>query len=426
MIPRALRSQGWLVEALLLLGAIAGGLALLGLPPEDLRPHPYGLAVLLVALQHGTVRAAAVAVAATLLLVPGLPAQEFGQASNEFLLNLVREPLLWCALVVLVGGITDRQRARRDQAEALAAEAEAQLADMVTAQEALAASHRTLEAAVAAQGSTAARIFEATRGLGHDESTVIAGTLNLLQLTTGATSCALYLRDGGVLRLAAAEGERGAAPSIALIAALAAGQDCLVASRPDDRELLGGTALMAGPLRAPDGGLLGILTIEALPFRKFGLDTVANFTAVCGWIGGALAQERALAAAEDARFATPGSRFIGPSSAESAAHFMMAIASRFELDLTSIDIGLPSDRLAEVPHIMEVMQAVFRNADLLLQARRDGTAMHALLLGTDVDGGWQAEARLRAAIAEFDPVLAQSIATQVSCLYLPRQRQAAA
>jgi hypothetical protein len=428
MMARSLRSFFWLAEAALLLGVMAAGLAILGVPPGSLRPHPFGLVVLLIALQYGTIRAAAVTVAATLLLVPMLPAQEFGEEWNRYLLSLVREPLIWCALVLVVGGFTDRQRRRRNQAEAEAAEAREQLARMVEVNEAMSASHRALETTVAAQGSTAARIFEATRALGHQESSVVAGTLGLLKVTTGATSGALYLVAGGHLELAAADRDPSAfaaGPSIEVITALAAGRECLVASRAEDRAILDGTALLAGPLRSPEGALLGILTIEALPFRQFGLDTVANFIAVCGWVADALTQERALAAAEDARFGTPGCRFIGPSSTEAAAHFMLAIAARFQLDLTSIDIGLPPDRLAAVALMMEDMQGVFRNADLLLQARRDGTAMHALLLGTDVAGGWQAEARLRAAIAQHDPELAAAIATNVSCLYAPQKRLAA-
>lgn len=428
MTRPSLRSMAWLIEALALLGAMAAGLAWLGIASSQLSPHPYGLAVLLVALQYGTIRAAVVAVGATALLLPGLPAQEFGQDWNLYLLGIIREPLLWCALVLLVGGFTDRQRARRDRAEAEAAEAGRQLAGLVEINEAMTASHRALEAKVASQGGTAARIFEATHALGQHEATIIAGTLDLLKVTTGATQAALYLFDGVRLHLAASEGDRpqsASAPSPDLIAALTAGRDCLVASRAEDRAILGGTALLAGVLRSPEGGVLGILTIEALPFRQFGLDTVANFVAVCGWVGDALARDRALAAAEDARFASPGCRVIGPSSAETAVHFMLAVAARFDLDLTSIDMALPPESGSQVPSLMAAMQDVFRHSDLLLQARRDGTVMHALLLGTDVAGGWQAEARLRAAITRHAASLGEAIATNVTCLHLPRARRAA-
>lgn len=425
MTRPSLRSVAWLIEALALLGAMAAGLAWLGIAPDQLSPHPYGLAVLLVALQYGTIRAAVVAVGAIALLLAGLPAQEFGQNWNLYLLGIVREPLIWCALVLLVGGFSDRQRARRDRAEAEAAEAGRQLAGMVEINEATVASNRTLEATVAAQGSTAARIFEATRALGQQEATVIAGTLDLLKVTTGTTQAALYLFENGRLRLAASHGERSQAPELDLMAVLAAGRDCLVASRAEDRALLGRAALLAGVLRSPEGGVLGILTVEALPFRQFGLDTVANFGAVCGWVGDALARQRALAAAEDARFASPGCRVIGPSSAETAVYFMLAVAARFDLDLTSIDMALPPESVVQVPSLMAAMQDVFRNSDLLLQARRDGTVMHALLLGTDVAGGWLAEARLRAAIARHDPALAETISTNVTCLHLPRARRAA-
>jgi len=177
-------------------------------------------------------------------------------------------------------------------------------------------------------------------------------------------------------------------------------------------------------LLSGEGTMLGILVIEALPFRDFGLDTVANFVAVCGWVADALAQERALVSAEDARFGGQGCRFIGPGSAEAAASFMVSIAHRFELDLTSIDIGLSPDRVDDAPLLITEMQEIFRTSDMLLQARRDGTVLHALLLGTDMASGWLAEARLREALTKRDPSFAVSIGTNVSCLHQP-QRHAA-
>ena len=417
----------WLAEGLVLLALIGGGFALAGVPLSALNPHPYGLAVLLMALQHGTIRAAVVMVGATLLLLAGLPGQEFGQPWNAYLLGLVREPLLWCAGVLIVGGLTDRLRRRRDAAEAQTTQAQAQLTRIIEANEALSASHRALEASVASQAATASRIFEATRALGQTEASIIAGAPGLLRAMTAATSVALYLVNGGRVLLAAAEGDNDARDTelgLEWITALAAGRECLVASRAEDRRILAGRALLAGPLLSPEGTLLGVLTVEVLPFRSFGIDTVSNFLAVCGWVGAALAVERALSQAEDARFGTEGCRFIGPSSSEPAAHFMMAIAERLQLDLTSIDIGLPPDRMADVPMMIAEMQAVFRNADMLLQARRDGSVLHALLLGTDAAGGWQAEARLRAAIAQHDTGLAAALGTNVSTLYLPQRRAA--
>ena len=424
MNRRLLVTYGWLIEAAALLAVIAGGLALLGIPANSLPVHPFGLAVLLVALQHGTMRAAAIAIAATVLLVPSLPAQEFGQDWNAHMLNLAHTPLTWCAVALIIGGFTDRQRRRRDAAEASATGAQEQLGRLLEANEALQASNRALEASVAAQMTTASRIFDATQALRQDEAAVISGTLNLLKATTGATASALYLVDGGRLVLVAAEGETPGRPrelGSAIIAALASGHECLIASRAEDRRILAGQALLAAPLLSGEGAMLGILVIEALPFRDFGLDTVANFVAVCGWVADALAQERALASAEDARFGGQGCRFIGPGSAEAAASFMVSIAQRFQLDLTSIDIGLSPDRVGDVPLLIAEMEGVFRTSDMLLQARRDGTALHALLLGTDMAGGWLAEARLREALTKYDPSLAASIGTNVSCLHQPQR-----
>ena len=427
MNRRLLMTYGWLIEAAAVLAVIAIGLTLLGVSAISMPVHPFGFAVMLVALQHGTTRAAATAVIATVLLVPSLPAQEFGQDWNDFMLNLARAPLTWCAIALVIGGFTDRQRRRRDTAEASAANTQVMLGRLLETNELLKASNRALEASVAAQRTTALRIFDATHPLRRDESALIGGTLNLLKATTGATASALYLVDGGRLVLAAAEGETAGRPrelGSAIVAVLASGSECLIASRAEDRRVLGGEALLAAPLLSAEGTMLGILVIEELAFRDFGLDTVANFVAVCGWVAGALSQERDLASAEDARFGGEGCRFIGPGSAEAAASFMVSIANRFQLDLTSIDVGVAPDRVGNVPQLINEMQGVFRNSDMLLQARRDGTVLHALLLGTDMTGGWLAEARLREGLTKHDPSLLASIATNVSCLHQPRRHAA--
>lgn len=96
--------------------------ALLGTLPHapaalaELRPHPYGIAVLVASLAYGT-RGGALATlaAAGAQLIAGWPVGPPGEDHFAALARQWSDPCLWLALTLLVGDLRDRQLA--EQAE---------------------------------------------------------------------------------------------------------------------------------------------------------------------------------------------------------------------------------------------------------------------------------------------------------------------
>lgn len=408
---------GWVIEGALMLGAITLAVHLLGWQPS---PHPYGLAVLVVAAQHGTTRGALIAAIAMLLLLPGLPEQQFGEDETTWLLSILRDPLIWTLTVLLVGGLTDRLRQQRDLAREKAGRLQQDLDHAIDRNEALLGTNRALEAAIAARLNTLGQMFEMAAGLGHDEASVVHGGLALIRTATGAEALSIHLFGPQGLALAGAEGEgagRDPIPAEEWVAALQAGRDCLIATRAEDRAILRERALLVAPVRGENDSLLGLVAIEAIPFRAFGIDTVASFGALCGWIGTALARARALREAEGARFLGPNNRTVGAYSSGPAGAFMVKLARRVGFDLAVLNVTLPQDRMADAMTINAVLEQISRHSDLVLLGDIDGTRQHVLLVGTDVEGARLVARRLRQGVARHDATLAMGLQVTVTMLH---------
>lgn len=407
----------FVIEAAVLLGGITLAVQLLGWQPS---PHPYGLAVLVVAAQHGTMRGALVAAIAMLLLLPGLPEQQFGEDETTWLLTILRDPLIWTLTVLLVGGLTDRLRQQRDAARETAERLRRDLDHAIDHNETLLGTNRALEAAIASRLNTLGQMFEMAAALGKDEASVVRGGLGLIRTATGAEALSIHLFGPEGLALAGTEGEaagRAAIPATEWVAALQAGRDCLIATRAEDRAILRGQALLVAPVRGENDTLLGLVAIEAIPFRAFGIDTVASFGALCGWIGQALAHARALREAEGARFLGPNHRTVGAYSGGPAGAFMVKLARRMGFDLAVLNVTLPRDRLSDAPAVNAVLEEVSRHSDLVLLGDLDGTRQHVLLVGTDAAGARIVARRLRQGVARQDAALAMGLQVAVTMLH---------
>ncbi len=114
---RAVAEASLLIVLLLILDRVFGsGNRFLGI-----EPHPFGIAVLLVAAQYGTAEAAATTLfASAALLAFNLPEQAFDQDHYAWLQTVVRDPLLWLTTSLIVGEITGRTRQRARDSAALA------------------------------------------------------------------------------------------------------------------------------------------------------------------------------------------------------------------------------------------------------------------------------------------------------------------
>lgn len=387
-----------------------------------LEPHPFGIAVLLVAAQYGTAEAAATAlIASAALLAFNLPVQAFDQDHYEWLQGVVRDPLLWLTTSLIVGEITGRVRQRAREAAHRALKREAELTTMLQANDDLVARVGMLETRIAGQQRTVTSIYEAARGMGPGRHAVLRGALALIRAATGATSCSVYLLQGNTLARVGGDGLDGLkGPSdidadSRFFAAVIGEQRCLLANHAADRDCLDRFGIMAAPIPTPDGAVLGALTVEAIPFTQLHLGTVASFRSVCEWVGAGLDQATNYEAAQAGRFLIEGSSLVAARHGDRLIGIMSATARRVGFDLVMMQLefeaAMDDEALATSRRtIVTVLEAVLRDNDLLIESDERGRRLCVLMPGTPLGNAAMVVARVRRAVAGQDPGLHDSLA----------------
>lgn len=378
------------------------------------QPSPFGFVVLLVSAQYGLGQGALVALLAIAARYGGhLPQQDFGQDSIVYLRGVATDPVLWLGCALVVGGIASRLRARAAAAERVALHARQELSVTVAAAGRLSASLAVLEGKVAGQLRTASSIYEAARGLGPDMPDVLSNAPSLLRAATECTRCSIYLLESDTLHLAASEGRRaddGLADRIGpgpLFEAVVGRRATLVASRSADAEVLAGQGILAAPITAPGdgavpGAVLGMLKVEEIGFARLHLDTVANFQAVCAWVGTALMHAEAFVQARDERFTVGGGRLVSAHHSERMIGYLTGLAARLGFDLSLLTVEVEAGDAAGMDRVRRVLEDGFRDTDMMLEVLLDQRRFSVLLPGTDHVGAETAADRLRVAFALDD------------------------
>lgn len=284
----------------------------------ELEPSPFWAPVLLLSLQYGTVSgllAAGTVIAITLL--QGVPEQNVGENHFAYLLRIWAEPLLWIAVAVLLGQFRMRQIERKQELSRQVHELTSQRAAIAEYANNLRARCAALERELAGRiEPPAQRLLASLTDLraGRQLSQALQASLGH---AFGDARGGLYLLDDGVLKRAGSDGDHATVPGRAGAeigsghplhrAVIGEGRSLSVLVR-DDEVPLGGIALAAAPVHAPDGSIAGLVMIEDMPPSSLGPSTLAALRAIAGAI--ALAAKPTAVAVEEQPARTLRERFL--------------------------------------------------------------------------------------------------------------------
>ncbi len=263
-----------------------------------LHPHPFWIVVLGIAIRYGapsgTVAGllAAFSACAALWLRPDALFQPIPA-------HAMIEPFLFVVVGTLIGHAVRAQRQRLTEAEATRTQATDALHALMQEHAATHAVKIELEKQIVSQPDSVMTLYAVAKGLEtlHIDA-LYPAMLGLIQRFMAAEAATCYRMDGHMMRAVAAlpkrlheDGEPPHIPSGLIAQAIrerrvVTVRDRLLTHGPD--ALRGEPVLVAGPLLDRDGAVIGVVTVERLPFTKLTPTSVRLFGLVLDWGAAAL------------------------------------------------------------------------------------------------------------------------------------------
>jgi len=272
---------------------------------EGVCPHPFWLVVLPMAARYGF-RAGAVAGLLSALVLLGLRKLGHPDTSWQTVLALsgLIQPLLFVAGGILLGEIREAQKTRYETLAAEHRQLTENHEDLVQRYEALSRAKQELDTHIISQEQTLTTIYEAAKGLKSlQEEEIFPAVVEILVTFLSAESCAVYLLVEGRLVLAASREpkedfvrhkeipvDEGMAAE-AIVTRRTVSLNALTPSA-DFAKLADDGIVICVPLFTSDNQVLGVLTIERLPFLKFNPQAVRLASIIGEWCGSAIENAR--------------------------------------------------------------------------------------------------------------------------------------
>lgn len=295
------------------------------LPVDDrflaIKPHPFWIIVLLVAVQYGTGAALfAAAAAAAALLIGNIPEQELSEDLYAWLLRVTMLPIQWLVVGMVLGQMRDSHRHEQDRLQEDLVAAREQAQAITKAYERLLRIKDELEVRVAGQLDTLRSTYDAFRSIdGKHTGDILTGVATLVRAVIRPDKFSLFSVNGAGLEVVATEGwtvgEEHAVrfdTSSSLFEGVVARREFLCLTNPDHEAFLQGEGVLAGPIISQDEGIvIGMLKVESIAFTELHPSAIGNFRVVCDRIGVALDHARRL---EHLRSQQPVHRPGGPQA----------------------------------------------------------------------------------------------------------------
>ena len=367
----------------------------------DIRPHPFWIIVLLMAVQYGSGEALFAAILSTAALFSGaLPAQAIDQEVYSYFLELMSRPIMWLTAAVFLGELRARQLRERQETLDLMADADQRLDRLSAAYNRLDRVKNNLEVRVAGQLDTFVTTYRAARAIERrDPGEVLLGVAEVIRSVINPEKFSLFLLHNDVLEASMQDGwESGDGyarifhTSSTIFAEVVGARRIVCAANSADQQLLGAEGVLAGPLISTDTDeVIGMLKIEKLALFDLNVSTIENFRALSSWIG--TAYSNAMAQTDHH---ADGEAYLGrtilPFRFYSAQQsFLISLARRMEFDLTAVLLHLvtgdaltPREKGAIPGALGTALRLAGRVTDLCFEYRNTGDEFVVLMPGLGV------------------------------------------
>lgn len=413
-----LRVSALVETALFLAFAVAIDMFLLdGDRMWDVRPHPFWIIILLMAVQYGSGEALFAAVLSSAALFSGtLPAQPIDQEVYGYFLELLSRPIMWLTAAVFLGELRARQIRERRETLDLLADADQRLDRLAAAYNRLDRVKNNLEVRVAGQLDTFVTTYRAARAIERrDPGEVLLGVAEVIRSVINPEKFSLFLLNNDVLEASMQDGwESGDSyarifnTGSPIFTEVIGARRLVCAANTADQQLLGNEGVLAGPLISTDTDeVIGMLKVEELALFDLSISTIENFRALSSWIG--TAYSNAIAHTGDQM---EGDAYLGrtilPYRYYSAQQsFLISLARRMGFDLSAVLLHLvtgaaltPRERGAIPRALGTALRLAGRVTDLCFVYGNSGDEFVVLMSGLDAREAQDAGGGLLEALRE--------------------------
>lgn len=369
----------------------------------DLNPHPFWIAVLLVAAQYGTNEGLIAAGLATLFyLVGNIPPVSEGVNHYTRLFEICLNPILWFVAGWVIGEIRQRHVRERERMTQALEEAHTRENLIADSYQFVRNRKEALEVQMSGQLMSAVEAYRAAKAVETlDPKSVMQGVEQLVQSVLGAQKFSLYILNDNKLSATILHGwnpsdkyQQEIDSFSSLYQAVIGGRETLVVANELHESTLDGQGLMAGPvIDVESGRVLGMLKIEQMDFLSLSLSTVETFRALCEWIGTALINARNYQLVKSESIVNPDRNVLTYNYFKRQSEYLAKLAKRVGFDVTMIIIKLnepkqlaDAERVTVARQIGESVRAVLRSIDLAFDYQTDGEEYSVLLPATSQSG----------------------------------------
>lgn len=394
-----------ILEAILILGVLTviDSVFFDGTRFFDVNPHPFWIAVLLIAAQYGTGEAIMTAALATLFyLIGNVPPIPSGTTRYDFLYQIAINPLLWFMVGWCIGELRQRHIRERNRLTTELEESTHREKLIADSYQTVRTRKESLEVQVAGQLTSSIAAYRAAKAVETlDPKAVMQGIERLVSAVLGPQKFSLYLLHDQRLTATIQHGWTAGGHYLRefdsfhpLYQSILGTRDVLVIANEQHEKILGDQGMMAAPIFDPaTGAVVGMLKVEQMEFLSLSLNTVETFRALAEWIGTALVNARNYQTVRSEAMVNPEHNLLSYGYFKRQSDYLARLGKRVGFDVSLLVISLTTpehfseqERITIARQIGEAVRKNLRMVDLAFDYQTNGQEYSILLPATKTSG----------------------------------------
>jgi diguanylate cyclase (GGDEF)-like protein len=386
----------------------------------EVNPHPFWLVIVPIAARYGAgpgYVAGALAAVLYVLLIVFQPRSIF--AVDILSTQAILPPVLFLVVGAGLGELRESQKRAQKELAARYDTLESDLEDLAQRYLAAVEINREMQRRIVSQTSTVTTLYQAAKALDQLEiEQLCPAILELVVTFVEAEACALYLRDGDKFVLKEARPEQGGVqrpreldtmrgiPSLVLSEQRTATiRDVFATASP--MQIAQAPLLIATPLLGQNHEVIGILTVERMPFLRLTPSAVKLFSLLGDWASSAFQTALHFQQTRDRNVVDELTGAYSSSYISQRLSEEVARAHMYKMPLSVLAIRIDnyaSIPAVKLPSVLQALSVAFRRyireIDVLGKSAMDDSFI-VLLPQLTADDGFAVGERIRREIEAF-------------------------